>query len=1002
MVAGCGGGATDPVNPNPPPSPPPAILPATVAVESGDNQEAEPGAAVALRPAVVVRSASGAPAPGVMVSFRVDSGGGTLSAATAVTGANGIAAAGDWILGPAEGVNVITATAGNLSPAKFRAQGKFGLTRTLIAPRTVDAAGATLGYARPGDPLSGLELVIPKGSYKTASTWSIVADSSITVPLPAEFSQVGPVLTISNGQGYSDSLMALTIPLRVGPEFAVAPFFFDPATGTLEGIPLLARSDSSITLASRHFSGDQLAIPQAALRASVRASAQLAFGTIKMVFVKIPLSSLSGTFTSSFLPGQDDWEFPNNGDYQGPHGDCEGMSVTAVFYHYFFRSNSAPPLFHQFDRYLTNDWDGVDGIHLVGAVQADYLGLIEAMKAQKDLIRSRAASIPGQTVEGLASTWILLNLKLTQKPLVLGMFAADGSGHAVVVYQATGSSGSVVVQFADPNSPGVGRSLTYQNGNLQPVSMQTIASGPPGQYITSSLFGITSDIPLSSIKSRWAEFTSKAQVNDHLPGPRFFEVFDSLGQTWSPMPDIVRLVEDTLKLRVHCPACHPEIHLDIELELTVFDAPGTTKLATGVLPAIPVQGGTSTLFVMAGLVPDNETATKFLDGKFVTVQKVKLGLTPLDLVGSPNIGYDYVLSHDGAAPSNARYIWDFGDGTAVQTVTGDSTITHGFTKLGTHTVRVELRDGSGKLLGSRTTTATIQDVRITIAPSPLAGGINQPVTLTARNQNPGTPAGLIYEWDFGDHTTASAAGDSTVTKSWAAAGAYAVKVVVKQALAGPIVAQATATATITAAVPIWRFTVMNEVVTGTSFPDYLLVLQGYIGQDINSLMEPIWAVPRTGLLFYFATPTSVGGLNLPAGVYVSANSNTSSESLNPQRYAPLARPKQATYPDAFEDALVIDAATQAGNLSSGTFGGTSATHTRDLSGFRGVGGIHTVTHWQVTATKNGTQLTGTITYYLEQWSLDGQTCIPLASLNCVGKFFGTLKWNFPFTAVRVR
>ena len=162
-----------------------------------------------------------------------------------------------------------------------------------------------------------------------------------------------------------------------------------------------------------------------------------------MVFVRIPQAQLMGTWRSSFLPGQDDWEFPNNGDYQSPEGNCEGMSATAIYYHYFYRSApGSRPLFHQFDTHLSNHWDNAEGIHLVGAVQSDYRDLIPTMKVQQDAIRDRAAA-NNETAESLASTWILLNLKLVGRPLLLGLFkpgdaTTPSSAHAVVAYQASG------------------------------------------------------------------------------------------------------------------------------------------------------------------------------------------------------------------------------------------------------------------------------------------------------------------------------------------------------------------------------------------------------------------------------------------------------------------------------------------------------------------------------------------------------------------------------------
>lgn len=138
---------------------------------------------------------------------------------------------------------------------------QFGVIRTIIDPQTVGVGGGILTYKRLSDPLSSFELFIPASAYSTVVTWTIRADSSVWVPLPADFSLAGPVLVVSNGRGYADSLITVTAPVNVGPDDAVSPFYFDQAAGTFEGIPVMARTDSTITFATRHFSGDLLAIP---------------------------------------------------------------------------------------------------------------------------------------------------------------------------------------------------------------------------------------------------------------------------------------------------------------------------------------------------------------------------------------------------------------------------------------------------------------------------------------------------------------------------------------------------------------------------------------------------------------------------------------------------------------------------------------------------------------------------------------------------------------------
>ena len=709
----CGsGGPTDSANPG---------APASVTIAAGDGQIAAPGLAVTVNPAALVRDAAGHPVPGVPVAFRVDSGGGTLASATATTGNNGVAAAGEWRLGV--GSNVVIASVGTLPPVRFRAEGRFGLTRTLINGQVVGAGGGTLRYSQTGDALNGLEIKVPANAYSRSTTWTVSADSTVPVPLPADFSQVGPVLVIRNDQGYADSLIALTVPMRVSADDAVAPFFFDAASGTLEGVPLLARSDSSITFASRHFSGSLMAIPGSApgpsgLRSAAGVfnvfrtfgafSAVPPFGTIKMVFIRIPQSKLIGTFSSTFRPGQDDWEFPNLGDYQNPtHGNCEGMTATAIYYHYFFTSNGAPPLFGRFDHFPTNDWDNVRGVHLVGAVQSDYVAIFSSVKAQQDAIGD-IAERNGESPEALASTWILLNLKLTRRPLLVGVHGGTAH-HGIVAYTATATAGTVVVGIANPNHPGVAQTLTFQGGNMVPQQFETIAGGQADVFTSATVFGVTSETPLTSFHSRWAEFLAGTPGEDRLP-PRAFEVYDSVSATWSALTDTIRLVSDTFTVRVRCPSCPHTFTSSFAgpdlIQVVVQDQPGTTLIQQGFFPQIALSEGAHSFFARANALTQ-ASGSAFLDGRLFTVIKGKLRLFPQSLSGKPDTVYTFTLTSGGMGKPDSRFVWDFGDGTAPATVVGDSVRTHAYTAVGNYTVTVEMRDVGNHLLGRSTSVVTI-------------------------------------------------------------------------------------------------------------------------------------------------------------------------------------------------------------------------------------------------------------------------------------------------------
>lgn len=83
----------------------------TIVISSGDGQAARPGAAVPIAPSVLVTRADGSPWTGVVVTFAVTGGGGTVTGPTQTTGANGVATVGGWTLGAALGPNTLTATA---------------------------------------------------------------------------------------------------------------------------------------------------------------------------------------------------------------------------------------------------------------------------------------------------------------------------------------------------------------------------------------------------------------------------------------------------------------------------------------------------------------------------------------------------------------------------------------------------------------------------------------------------------------------------------------------------------------------------------------------------------------------------------------------------------------------------------------------------------------------------------------------------------------------------
>ena len=98
-------------------------MPHSLTKVCGDSQEGTAGILLAEPFVVLVSDEDGAAIAGVVVSFSVTAGGGTLSAATATTDANGRAAT-RLTLGSEPGTNTVTATVEGLEPVTFTATGQ--------------------------------------------------------------------------------------------------------------------------------------------------------------------------------------------------------------------------------------------------------------------------------------------------------------------------------------------------------------------------------------------------------------------------------------------------------------------------------------------------------------------------------------------------------------------------------------------------------------------------------------------------------------------------------------------------------------------------------------------------------------------------------------------------------------------------------------------------------------------------------------------------------------
>lgn len=148
--------------------------PAGATAHAGAAQNGHAHRNVPVRPAVLVSDQFGNPVPGVSVSFAVTTGEGTITGATPVTAASGIAEIGAWTLGGVIGPQQLTATvqAGGaaLPPLNFTANA----SELLLQP----AADTVLT----GGVLRVSRLIIPAGrTITTTSALTLEADLELRI-----------------------------------------------------------------------------------------------------------------------------------------------------------------------------------------------------------------------------------------------------------------------------------------------------------------------------------------------------------------------------------------------------------------------------------------------------------------------------------------------------------------------------------------------------------------------------------------------------------------------------------------------------------------------------------------------------------------------------------------------------------------------------------------------------------------------------------------------------
>ena len=712
---GCGG-AKDST------APPPGPTVITLSAARGSAQETTPGTALPVNIAVMAKNAGGQPVAGLTITFAIDSGGGTLAAATAITAADGTASPGAWTLGALEGANVITAAATGATALRISATAVFP-TVTLVNAVAVPAAGGKVSVELPGNVLNGLSITVPGNAYITGTQLSIASKQGARATLPAGYAQVGPAIVITNAQAMATVPMLLTIPVSVqSPDTALAAFFLDPTTGRLELIPAIARTATTLSVFTRHFTADRLmkvALPgspagKVAQQGNI-AARTAGYSPIQIVVTSVPAAQLNAATATGFTPGRDDWEFVNLGTGVETEGICAGMTISAMYYFYAFRAGGT--LNGKFNSVAANvpmrNFTNAIGLRLATVMQTD------TDWASANLwfrIVSGYAELTTVPSARLHYQNLVMAMQVTKLPQLLELKGATFI-HAVVAF----ASANGQIQFADPNAPGLSRLATFASDAFVPFDFNPTAAAVREPVISVRTLGASSVLDASVLAAGFAQVADSSIGKTRFP-QLLTERFDTtLTDAWVALDSTQeRLITSAapFKLRTRClvlPVCSNEVHVDGPggQVTTLIDTTGNVLAEdsfTGESGAIvALAAGTTKVGVLQRLVNTGTQPGNWSNFRWIKVNYEPVKLTPTPVAAKVDSVVTFSVQAGALVPLAAKFTWTFDDGTPAVTTTVPNT-THIFALAGAHTTSVKMFDAANALTGKASASITVAGV----------------------------------------------------------------------------------------------------------------------------------------------------------------------------------------------------------------------------------------------------------------------------------------------------
>lgn len=716
LLVGCGG--SSPTAPNP--GDDDNQKPASLTIQAGNNQSATVKAAVAISPTVAVLNAKGAGVSGVVVSFKVESGGGQVSPASVTTGADGRAAVTTWVLGSVVGTQQLSASTSGLPKVTFTATATGpsdpppGGGGTPLTSGTLGSTGGTITVSKDGSGLNGVSLSFDQGALSGSTTLSLSEQPSTGIIFPAGITAQGPVLGVSGGGARLQAGAAVSFPIGTAPAGGIlAVGFVDPSSGKLIILPTLSQkggrlkallpgleagpgvttSSASQLFGSLKVGGKSRVATRSSLASlspvALLSSANQTNPSFNLLLVGISTELLQRDLDSGFRPGTDAWDFSSmivadlpflrrvtaeNGQQAGV---AElGLTTTTLWYYVNQRKNGSPGLNGSTQLLQGQPLSSRYGIRWAAIAETDVTRIAQAgslvIKEYSELETDQAAAVRWQQFLGLKA----MMLTTFQRPvpvalLPTGSISDFGSDifPVGIAYRTVGNS--VFVTW--PGNPGQEVEFKFSEaGGMQPVTLTYASSGKTFTVGSLGAMNYINLIDDSKMQAQWARVQGGTMGDaEGWPEPTLnWEkgVLDTAGT----------FISDPLQIWWQCPSCAEKVARPPQLPSTAthvqrfqsIDIPtdGSEGLTTSFSSA---QVTATTLFaggkqkVRKGFLIQHpvaegtagQVALGWLDWQTVVFKKLSLSPAPASVVVLKDSTVTITLHPSESPPSGTRYRW---------------------------------------------------------------------------------------------------------------------------------------------------------------------------------------------------------------------------------------------------------------------------------------------------------------------------------------------------------